>query len=80
MTAPVPRLAEQSFAIPVERCPYCGGTATVGSTCPKAVTCPTCHAGPGSPCKRPSGHACDVHNARTAVAEALDVQNSVIYP
>ena len=51
------------------RCEWCGGEDAVG-TCPRAVTCPTCQSGPGSPCYRPSGHrAARLHATRIALAE-----------
>lgn len=53
-----------------EVCTFCGGDAIVGTTCPKAIECPSCHAGAGESCKRPSGHrAAELHVARVAVAE-----------
>lgn len=51
-------------------CPYCGGWAANGTTCPRSVECPSCHAAPGSPCKRPSGHrAARLHTPRVELAE-----------
>jgi hypothetical protein len=35
-----------------------------GTTCPRSVECPLCHAGPGSPCRRPSGHRASRLHAR----------------
>jgi hypothetical protein len=34
------------------------------------VECPDCHARPGAKCRRPSGHACDIHAARDRLAMA----------
>lgn len=57
----------------LEPCSYCGGEADPSSTCPRAVECPTCGAGAGSPCRRPSGHrAASLHVSRISVAEELD--------
>jgi hypothetical protein len=32
------------------------------------VECPDCKAGIGSPCRRPSGHACAIHASRDRLA------------
>lgn len=49
----------------------CGPQAR--GTCPHATACPRCHAAPGSPCKRPSGHpAGAMHAERYRVAERAD--------
>lgn len=54
-------------------CRYCGGTAIVGTTCPKSVECPVCGAGGGQRCQRPSGHlAPELHRDRIEAAEQLD--------
>lgn len=56
-----------------EPCPYCGGIALIGTTCPKSLTCRTCQAKPGSPCMRPSGHkAMRLHVDRINDAERID--------
>ncbi len=61
---------------PRERCATCGGMAIVGTTCPKSIACPRCGAGPGSVCKRPSGHeAMTVHHARIILAEGTPSPN-----
>lgn len=50
-------------------CTWCGGEDAQGP-CPKSVTCPRCDAGPGSSCRRPSGHrAARLHSARIKLAE-----------
>lgn len=58
-------------------CGTCPG-AQLGETCPRAVTCPTCGATPGRPCRRPSGHDIAtpgrVHDTRSTAAEAVDEQ------
>lgn len=52
------------------RCEWCGGEALEGTTCPRSITCPTCGAGAGSPCRRPSGHrAMVLHVERIRAAE-----------
>jgi hypothetical protein len=57
-------------------CPWCGGEADPTTTCPKSLTCPTCHAGPGSPCVRPSGHrAAQLHAQRIDGAVLRDAAN-----
>jgi hypothetical protein len=62
-------------AQPMSACPYCAGAALEGTTCPRAIECPTCHAGIGARCTRPSGHpAQDIHVDRIAAAEALDAR------
>jgi hypothetical protein len=46
---------------------------------PRAVQCPTCHAKPGSPCRRPSGHNVfggDVHAERRAAAAVKHRQHT----
>jgi hypothetical protein len=59
-------------------CEWCGGLADPYSTCPRSLECPDCHARPGSPCKRPSGHkASRLHAARAAAAEAIDNHQEV---
>lgn len=53
-------------------CQWCGGEDAAG-TCPKSLECPSCHAAPGSSCKRPSGHrASRLHAERVAAAERAD--------
>lgn len=53
-------------------CAWCGGDAVdPDTTCPRSVVCPNCSAGPGQPCKRPSGHTADtLHAERIELAEA----------
>lgn len=54
-------------------CVWCVGQVVPGSTCPRSVVCPTCSAGPGRPCRRPSGHRADqLHAGRIEYAERLD--------
>jgi hypothetical protein len=61
-------------------CDFCAGDAIEGSTCPRALPCPTCHAGAGSPCYRPSGHrAMSLHAERVAAAEELDAAAGIRY-
>jgi hypothetical protein len=56
-----------------ETCEWCGGEADPRTTCPRSIECPHCHAGPGSPCRRPSGHrASRLHAARIELAESND--------
>jgi hypothetical protein len=56
-----------------ETCEWCGGEADPATTCPRSVECPLCHAGPGHPCKRPSGHrAAQLHAPRIELAESND--------
>lgn len=56
-----------------EPCPWCRGDVVPGTTCPKSIPCPKCHAPAGSSCKRPSGHrAMTLHADRIREAEALD--------
>jgi len=56
-----------------EACPWCGGLALVGTTCPKGIECPRCGVPAGDSCRRPSGHRADVlHAARVALAEERD--------
>lgn len=58
-----------------EACRWCGGLADPSTTCPRSIECPHCHAGPGAPCKRPSGHrAAELHGDRIRAAELLDVE------
>lgn len=47
-------------------CEWCGGeVADDVGPCPLSFECPTCHAPPGSKCKRPSEHeAAEMHVAR----------------
>lgn len=50
-------------------CEWCGGIVDDGAPpCPRSFACPSCGAPPGSPCKRPSGHACQIHVGRLALA------------
>jgi hypothetical protein len=60
-------------------CEWCGGSAVVGSTCPKSIGCPSCPAGPGQNCRRPSGHPCRMHAPRWEAAEAMDAAAGVTY-
>lgn len=54
-------------------CRWCGGLVVEGSTCPKSIDCPVCHAAPGSACVRPSGHRADMmHAPRIGLAEGMD--------
>jgi hypothetical protein len=63
----------------VAACEWCDGDALPGSTCPRSLTCPTCGAEPGSPCKRPSGHrAAVLHAARVDHAERRDAAAGVL--
>lgn len=56
----------------LKQCEWCGGDADPNTVCPKSIECPDCHAQPGSPCKRPSGHkAARLHMARVEKAEAM---------
>ncbi len=51
----------------------CGCGPQARGTCPHATACPQCHAAPGSPCKRPSGHpAGAMHAERYRAAERAD--------
>lgn len=61
------------------KCEHCGGMAIVGSTCPIAIPCPTCYAPAGASCRRPSGHACDMHAARWRTAEDRDAFTTAAY-
>ncbi len=68
-TAPLRDLAGRPLALgPCAHCPR----QTWGETCPKALPCPTCGAGVGCPCRRPSGHGCGWHAARLAASAAVD--------
>jgi hypothetical protein len=61
-------------ALPTARrpCAFCDGD-DLGDTCPAALTCPTCRAGPRTRCRRPSGHAADQwHRARVRAADTED--------
>lgn len=59
-------------------CAHCGADAVVGTTCPLSIECPACTAGPGSRCKRPSGHeAQQLHMPRVLAAEHLDRENGL---
>lgn len=50
-------------------CAWCGSESAVG-VCPKSIACQRCGAGPGSPCRRPSGHrAAELHADRIRQAE-----------
>ena len=63
------------------RCRWCGGRAVKGSICPWSVPCPSCGAGAGLSCQRPSGHkASRLHAARYHFTEAQDAANGVTYP
>lgn len=63
-----------------ETCPYCGGDAIAGTTCPKSIACPTCDAAPGASCRRPSGHrAAAMHAARVELAEQADAAAAPAY-
>ena len=56
-------------------CKYCDGFSR-GDTCYKAVACPTCKAGVGKSCLRPSAHrAAQIHADRVALAQYIDDQN-----
>lgn len=51
------------------RCEWCGGEVSEDEgPCPRSFACPSCGAKPGSPCRRPSGHNCDMHVGRLALA------------
>jgi hypothetical protein len=64
-----------------DRCEWCGGFAVRGSKCPMAVVCPTCAAGRGQPCRRPSEHrAAKMHAPRYHAAEAMDAAAGITYP
>lgn len=56
-------MAEQKCALPACR------STTPCRVCPFGFDCPTCQAGPGRRCKRPSGHACTVHEPRVLKAD-----------
>lgn len=60
-------------------CSWCGSQSVVfGTTCPKSIVCPQCGSGPGTRCKRPSGHdAAELHHDRIAEAERLDRKSHV---
>ncbi|MFJ9574669.1 DUF6884 domain-containing protein [Streptomyces bacillaris] len=61
-------------ALPTARrpCAFCDGE-DLGDTCPAALTCPTCRAGPRTRCQRPSGHTADQwHRARVRAADMED--------
>lgn len=65
----------------VDTCPHCGGEAVVGTTCPRAVPCPTCEAPAGTRCRRPSGHLADqLHAPRVRWAETIDERNGIHAP
>lgn len=54
----------------IKTCHWCGGPADTESTCPKSIECPSCGAGPGESCHRPSGHrAATMHARRWQLAE-----------
>ena len=54
------------------KCVYCDGFSR-GDTCYKEVECPTCKAGVGKNCMRPSGHkASQIHIQRVALAQQID--------
>lgn len=62
-------------------CRWCGGRAVTGSVCPWSVRCPTCAAGPGLKCHRPSGHrAARMHATRYRLTEAEDLAAGIVYP
>ena len=44
-------------------------------TCPHLTACPQCHAQPGKPYKRPSGHPCAMHAERYRQTEMDDAAN-----
>lgn len=50
----------------------CGCGPRTRGTCPHNIACPQCHAKPGRPCKRPSGHGCDMHAERYRATERAD--------
>jgi hypothetical protein len=53
-------------------CGFCDG-ADLGDTCPAALTCPSCGAGPGRHCQRPSEwETYSWHVARVQAAELED--------
>lgn len=62
------------------RCRWCGGLAVAGSVCPWSVRCPTCGAGPGLECHRPSGHRARMHAPRYRLTEAEDLAAGIVYP
>jgi hypothetical protein len=43
--------------------------------CPYAFACPSCHAGPGRRCVRPSGHDCTIHEPRVLIADAIALRD-----
>lgn len=58
--------------VPGLPCPVCGNPDDT-STCPGTLPCPSCPAGAGRRCKRPSGHTSDTwHAARVKAADAVD--------
>jgi hypothetical protein len=64
MTRPVPAPRHGS---------RCGCGPQARGTCPHLTACPQCHAAPGAPCKRPSGHpAGAMHTERYRASERAD--------
>ena len=56
--------------------PACGCNPGARGTCPHSVACPRCKARPGRPCKRPSGHACEMHAERYRQTEMEDAEDT----
>ncbi|WP_435060142.1 DUF6884 domain-containing protein [Streptomyces sp. bgisy060] len=52
-------------------CAFCDGD-DLGDTCPAALTCQTCRAGPRTRCQRPSGHTADHWHVRRVHAADLE--------
>jgi hypothetical protein len=55
--------------------PRCNCATGARGTCPHHVKCPRCFAKPGRPCKRPSGHGCEMHAERYRLTEQQDAAN-----
>lgn len=53
----------------------CSNPDEVCLICPFAFGCPKCHADGGSPCRRRSGHSCDVHVARVEEADRVALRS-----
>ena len=49
----------------------CTNTDEECLVCPFARECPVCRQPPGAPCRRPSGHNCEVHVPRVEYADKV---------